>query len=113
MAFPDNIAAVATAIGGINGEINFTKGWKYLTRNAPANTGRSTTCSERMEKQFIYGQRKEYQRSITTILYLCMRGMSSFGVALFSLNFTVHLNYLIYNYHFLLNQITEYCQKIA
>jgi len=24
MAFPDNIAAVATAIGGINGEINFT-----------------------------------------------------------------------------------------
>jgi len=61
MAFPDNIAAVATAIGDISGEINFTKGWKYLTRKAPANTGRSTTCSERKEKQFIDDHRKEYQ----------------------------------------------------
>ena len=39
--------------------------------------------------------------------------MSSFGVALFSFNFTIHLNYFIYNYLFLLNQITEYFQRIA
>jgi len=44
IAFPHKIATVITAMGGINGDTNLTIGWKNWFRNAPANTGTSTTC---------------------------------------------------------------------
>jgi len=44
IAYPHRIATVPTAIGGITGETNFTSFLKYWLRNAPANTGRRTTC---------------------------------------------------------------------
>ena len=43
IALPQRTATVPTAMGGIKGEISLTRPWKYWFRNAPPNTGRSTT----------------------------------------------------------------------
>lgn len=46
IAFPQRTPTVATAMGGIKGETNLTRPWKYWFRKAPAITGRRTTCTK-------------------------------------------------------------------